>query len=487
MSRFSRTVSSVSRVSCWGTTPSRARICGPSRAGVQARGCVSVPARDRRDAADHPHRRGLAGAVRAEEAERFARRDVEVDGVDGGEVAEPLGQAAGMDERGGRRGRRHGRASYRATGRVATGGVRYRRRAVAVMAPKHVLRCGSTPMTCYSSRDRTPRARSHPMATMPDPVARAARAQRSSASSPSSTRTADPVTYPLIPLWDGEHVYMTSSTLFSRKLEHIEANPKVVGVDHRPGRGRRADRSRHDPGRRPGHRRRPARRLGAPAADLGGEGAVDRLVPQGAGRAAALLRARAHRDHAAAGPVLAGRRRAARAERHDRRRRRPRDALDPRDRRPAGLDEARRPIPTRSRPGSTTTAIPSASPSRRRSTRPPRPRRSRAPAGLAVPTDRDVSLTGSHIRPQPGYGYDERRHVTVWGRAQPASDGRHAPTAARAWGWDEAEVPFFEYSERSLAAVAPVLRRAVGRARDAGQAAAVVRVPRPCGRPACRS
>jgi general stress protein 26 len=36
-----------------------------------------------------------------------------------------------------------------------------------------------------------------------------------------------PVTYPLIPLWDGERVYMTSSTLFSRKLEHIRANPKV--------------------------------------------------------------------------------------------------------------------------------------------------------------------------------------------------------------------------------------------------------------------
>lgn len=36
-----------------------------------------------------------------------------------------------------------------------------------------------------------------------------------------------PVTYPLIPLWDGERVYMTSSTLFSRKLEHIGANPRV--------------------------------------------------------------------------------------------------------------------------------------------------------------------------------------------------------------------------------------------------------------------
>ena len=52
-----------------------------------------------------------------------------------------------------------------------------------------------------------------------------------------------PVTYPLIPLWDGERIYLTSSTLFSRKLEHIHANAKVslsitdpvaVGGRHRP-------------------------------------------------------------------------------------------------------------------------------------------------------------------------------------------------------------------------------------------------------------
>ncbi len=36
-----------------------------------------------------------------------------------------------------------------------------------------------------------------------------------------------PVTHPLIPLYDGEVVYLTSSVLFSRKLEHIKANPKV--------------------------------------------------------------------------------------------------------------------------------------------------------------------------------------------------------------------------------------------------------------------
>ena len=37
-----------------------------------------------------------------------------------------------------------------------------------------------------------------------------------------------PVTYPLIPLYDGERIYMTSSVLFSRKLEHIRGNPRVA-------------------------------------------------------------------------------------------------------------------------------------------------------------------------------------------------------------------------------------------------------------------
>jgi len=36
-----------------------------------------------------------------------------------------------------------------------------------------------------------------------------------------------PVTYPLIPLYDGDRIYMTSSVLFSKKLEHIKANPRV--------------------------------------------------------------------------------------------------------------------------------------------------------------------------------------------------------------------------------------------------------------------
>jgi general stress protein 26 len=55
--------------------------------------------------------------------------------------------------------------------------------------------------------------------------------------------TGRPVTYPLIPLWDGERIYMTSSTLFSRKLEHIGKNGRVsvsvsdpVSVDGRTDR-----------------------------------------------------------------------------------------------------------------------------------------------------------------------------------------------------------------------------------------------------------
>ena len=74
-----------------------------------------------------------------------------------------------------------------------------------------------------------------------------------------------------------------------------------------------------------------------------------------------------------------------------------------------------------------------------------------APAGFEIPTDRSISLTGSHIRPQPGYGYDERRHVTVWGPVTRAGDGTRLELRGRtAWGWDEAETPFFEYMERSV-------------------------------------
>jgi general stress protein 26 len=53
-----------------------------------------------------------------------------------------------------------------------------------------------------------------------------------------------PVTYPLIPLYDGERIYLTSSTLFSRKLEHIKANSKVsLSITDPIAVGGRADRA----------------------------------------------------------------------------------------------------------------------------------------------------------------------------------------------------------------------------------------------------
>lgn len=67
---------------------------------------------------------------------------------------------------------------------------------------------------------------------------------------------------------------------------------------------------------------------------------------------------------------------------------------------------------------------------------------------VPVPTDREVNITVSHIRPQLGTGYDQRRYVVTWGRVAATADG-YVMTPAKAWGWDENDVPFFEYSERA--------------------------------------
>ena len=67
-----------------------------------------------------------------------------------------------------------------------------------------------------------------------------------------------------------------------------------------------------------------------------------------------------------------------------------------------------------------------------------------------LPADgQEVGVLFSHIRPQPGIGYDERRYVNVWGAARRTPTGLRV-TVERATGWDEAEVPFFEYAERTL-------------------------------------
>ena len=73
------------------------------------------------------------------------------------------------------------------------------------------------------------------------------------------------------------------------------------------------------------------------------------------------------------------------------------------------------------------------------------------PGGEAVrvPSDRAVGLISGHIRRQPGIGYDERRYVELWGRAH-VDGGRILFEPTEAWGWDEAELPFMEYSERGV-------------------------------------
>jgi 1,4-dihydroxy-2-naphthoate polyprenyltransferase len=67
------------------------------------------------------------------------------------------------------------------------------------------------------------------------------------------------------------------------------------------------------------------------------------------------------------------------------------------------------------------------------------------PVGMPIPGDREVSVVGSHIHPTTG-GYDERRYLQLWGRVT----GGSLFSPIRAWGWDETEMPFFEYSERSV-------------------------------------
>lgn len=61
----------------------------------------------------------------------------------------------------------------------------------------------------------------------------------------------------------------------------------------------------------------------------------------------------------------------------------------------------------------------------------------------------EVTLIFSHVRPQPGVGYDERRYVTVWGTLARRGDGFEV-TPTRTHGWDEQRLPFPELIERSV-------------------------------------
>jgi 1,4-dihydroxy-2-naphthoate polyprenyltransferase len=72
-----------------------------------------------------------------------------------------------------------------------------------------------------------------------------------------------------------------------------------------------------------------------------------------------------------------------------------------------------------------------------------------APAELQPPENERVNVVFSHIRPQPGVGYDERRYVSLWGPLRRTDRGFELD-ADQAQGWDEQDMTFFEYSERGV-------------------------------------
>ena len=73
-----------------------------------------------------------------------------------------------------------------------------------------------------------------------------------------------------------------------------------------------------------------------------------------------------------------------------------------------------------------------------------------AVAGEAQPpVEERVNVVFSHIRPQPGIGYDERRYVSLWGALR-RGDGGFEFSPEQVQHWDEQEMSFFEYSERGV-------------------------------------
>jgi 1,4-dihydroxy-2-naphthoate octaprenyltransferase len=63
----------------------------------------------------------------------------------------------------------------------------------------------------------------------------------------------------------------------------------------------------------------------------------------------------------------------------------------------------------------------------------------------------EVNVTFSHVHPQPGVGYDQRRYVSIWGPITTV-DGSLEIDPRRTHGWDEERLSFFELCERSVPA-----------------------------------
>lgn len=68
---------------------------------------------------------------------------------------------------------------------------------------------------------------------------------------------------------------------------------------------------------------------------------------------------------------------------------------------------------------------------------------------VSPPIGREVNVVFSHIRPQPGQGYDERRYVSLWGSLR-RTNGQLELVPERVQHWDEQEMTFFEFSERGV-------------------------------------
>jgi 1,4-dihydroxy-2-naphthoate polyprenyltransferase len=70
-------------------------------------------------------------------------------------------------------------------------------------------------------------------------------------------------------------------------------------------------------------------------------------------------------------------------------------------------------------------------------------------AEVQPPVGERVNVVFSHIRPQPGIGYDERRYVSLWGPLRRTDEGFEFEPD-REQHWDEQEMSFFELSERGV-------------------------------------
>ena len=85
--------------------------------------------------------------------------------------------------------------------------------------------------------------------------------------------------------------------------------------------------------------------------------------------------------------------------------------------------------------------------------------RFRPPAApISLNDGTEINVTCSHVRPYPGVGYDQRRYVSMWGKAT-ISGGVVELRPERTHGWDENRMSFFELCERSVPVAHEYMRK----------------------------